>query len=108
MSLDVYLTDPETDEELFTANITHNLGKMASAAGIYQIVWRPEEVGIMAAGQLIERLTVGIDLMATEREWFEGFNAPNDWGKYEHFLPWLQDYLKACRNYPFAKVRTSR
>lgn len=30
----------------YHANITHNLGKMAEAAGIYHALWRPDEIGI--------------------------------------------------------------
>jgi hypothetical protein len=32
-------------ECVFDANITHNLNKMADAAGIYEACWRPEEIG---------------------------------------------------------------
>jgi hypothetical protein len=28
-------------EEMYSANITHNLGDMASEAGIYEALWRP-------------------------------------------------------------------
>lgn len=31
-------------EEAFSANITHNLGKMAAEAGIYLALWRPGEM----------------------------------------------------------------
>ena len=44
MSLDVYLTDAE-GREVFSANITHNLGAMAKEAGIYMHLWRPDELG---------------------------------------------------------------
>lgn len=51
MSLDVYLyvlvdtggAEPHR-AELFSANITHNLSRMAAAAGIYECLWRPEEM----------------------------------------------------------------
>lgn len=43
MSLDIYL---ESSDPSFwwSANVTHNLGKMAAAAGIYEAMWRPEEL----------------------------------------------------------------
>lgn len=44
MSLDVYLTAVRPTE-VFSANITHNLGEMADKAGIYKACWRPEEIG---------------------------------------------------------------
>lgn len=54
MSLDVYLTRKklvsydngksfiEETEDVYWANITRNLNKMASEAGIYEALWRPE------------------------------------------------------------------
>jgi hypothetical protein len=39
---------------------------------------------------------------------FEKHNAPNGWGLYEHFLPWLETYLAACEKMPDAKVSASR
>ena len=36
-------------EGAYSANITHNLGKMAEEAGIYKHLWRPEEIGITKA-----------------------------------------------------------
>lgn len=112
MSLDVYLTIPSdrSDEtiELYWANTTHNLNKMATEAGIYQACWRPEEIGITKAEQLIEPLTKGLALMESDPPRFEAFNSPNGWGLYENFVPWLRRYLKACQEYPNADVRASR
>ena len=107
MSLDVFLTRLEPTE-VFGANITHNLGKMANEAGIYEIVWRPGEVGIKTAGQLIEPLRAGIELMAGDPVRFMAFDSPNGWGLYENFLPWLRRYLAACEEYPDAGVGVSR
>ena len=52
MSLDVTLTAVRPTE-VYSANITHNLGLMAEEAGIYQPLWRPEELGIKTAAGLI-------------------------------------------------------
>lgn len=103
MSLDVTLTAirPTT---VYTGNITHNLGAMAREAGIYEACWRPEELGIKHAAQLIEPLRNGIALMKSEPDRFKKHNSPNGWGLYEHFLPWLEDYLKACEANPDAEV----
>ena len=125
MSLDVWLTSPDyekdcccagcghehkatTREEYYSANITHNLNKMADAAGIYQHLWRPEELGIKQAKELIEPLTAGLARMQADRVYFEQFNAPNGWGLYEHFVPWVNRYLEACKDYPEAFVSVSR
>lgn len=108
MSLDVYLTCDDEEECFFSANITHNLGGMASEAGIYQALWRPEEIGITKAGQLIEPLRAGLTEMALNPSKYEQFNASNGWGRYEDFLPWVAYYLEACTKYPEAKVSVSR
>lgn len=107
MSLDVYLTDAD-DNEAYSANITHNLNKMASEAGIYECLWRPDEHGITHARQIIEPLTAGLALMATEKARFEAFNPPNLWGTWENFVLWCARYLQACRDNPDALVRVSR
>jgi hypothetical protein len=108
MSLDVYLECEHCHHAFWRANITHNLGKMAGEGGFYQPVWRPEEVGITRAEQLIEPLERAVAAMEAEPERFRAFDAENGWGLYEHFLPWLRKYLDACRRYPDAAVRASR
>lgn len=95
-------------ECFFEANITHNLGRMAAEVGIYNCVWRPDENGVTKAGQLIEPLRKGIALMESDPKRFEKLNAPNGWGLYEHFLPWLRRYLEACEQHPDASVHVWR
>ena len=107
MSLDVYLTRTQPTT-VFDANITHNLGVMAEEAGIYKHLWRPEEIGITKASQLIEPLREAITLMRADPTRFEKHNASNGWGLYEHFVPWLERYLAACEEYPDADVGVSR
>lgn len=124
MSLDVYLTGPEYDEQctcncghvhtkksseqLYSSNITHNLGKMAGEAGIYDCLWRPDENGITKASQLIKPLSDGIELLESDPVKFSKFNAENGWGTYKHFVPFVRGYLTACKNYPDADVNVSR
>jgi hypothetical protein len=113
MSLDVYLESAKCEhcgrsDEGFSANITHNLNSMAAEAGIYKIVWRPDEYGITKAKQLIEPLRKAIAEMKADPERFKKHNSPNGWGLYEHFVPWLDEYLAACEAEPEASVRVSR
>jgi len=125
MSLDVYLTgEPEEEtcycplcnnehtktksETLYSANITHNLDKMADAAGIYHALWRPDEIGITKARQLIEPLTDGLSSLKANPDTYKAYNAPNGWGLYEHFVPFVENYLNACIEYPNANVNVSR
>lgn len=118
MSLDIYFREPKQcphcggelmdGETLWEANITHNLNTMADEAGIYGIVWRPEENGIRVAGDLTERLSEAIKLMEQNPPRFEQHNAPNGWGLYKHFLPWLKALKDASLMHPNAIVRVSR
>lgn len=74
MSLDVSLVMVQPTE-VFTQNITHNLNKMAQEAGIYEALWRPEEVGIKKASQLIKPLKEGLALMKSDPARFKKFDA---------------------------------
>lgn len=115
MSLDVYL-EIEVDTgghephvvQMYGANITHNLGSMAREGGFYEAVWRPEECGIETAGQLIPILEKAVVDMLSEPKRFMRHNPPNGWGSYQDFVPWLNEYLAACRQHPKAKVRAWR
>lgn len=143
MSLDVYLyLDVDTGGSephrvtLYDANITHNLGRMADAAGIYEACWRPEEMlapdlakqvndleraqqwsdaralraklPIAHARDLIAPLRAGLALLKSDPVRFAAFNASNGWGLYEHFVPWVEAYLVACEAHPNAHVGVSR
>ena len=107
MSLDVYLTAvrPTT---VYSSNITHNLGRMAKEAGIYEHLWRPEEIGVTKAEQLIEPLKAGLTLLMSDPDRFKAFNAENGWGLYEHFVPFVRAYIGACEENPDATIEVSR
>ena len=105
-----YLREEVAKEHLYVydSNITHNLGRMADAAGIYHACWWPEEIGVTKARQLIPLLREGLIKLRSNPEYFRTFNAANGWGTYEQFVPWVQEYLDACEQYPDAEVRASR
>lgn len=107
MSLDVYLTELRP-VEVFEANITHNLNKMADEAGIYEALWRPEDLKINKAVELIPLLEKGLELLKSDEKRFRKFDAANGWGRYEHFVPFVEKYLEACRESPGAEVSVSR
>lgn len=92
----------EDYEHCFSSNITHNLGAMANAAGIYEALWRPEEIGAKEAKQLIPILEVGLKKLKENPEEYKKHNAPNGWGMYEHFVPFVEEILEACKKYPEA------
>ena len=93
---------------VYDTNITHNLTNMASEAGFYGPVWRPEENGVETADDLIAPLAVGIAAMKADPQRFKKFDAENGWGTYEQFLPWLEELLAACQDHPKATVEASR
>lgn len=97
MSLDVCLYDyiecphchkiVQTEHVVFEANITHNLGTMADAADIYEILWRPDRLG-----PYIERIVRAIeDVM--------GFSCiiVTDESRLSDFAPDADDYAALAR-----------
>lgn len=103
----VTVLEHETDE-VFSANITHNLNKMADAAGIYHHLWRPDEIGITVASELIEPLTQGLATLRGQPERFQKLNPANGWGSYEVLVEFVREYLAACIRYPTAEVSVWR
>jgi len=107
MSLDVNLFAVRTTS-VFEYNITHNLNTMAEEAGIYKELWRPEELQITKAEQLIKPLTDGLALLIAEPERFKKLNPENGWGDYEGLVTFVSKYLEACNDYPDAEIEASR
>ena len=107
MSLDVYLED-ESGNTLYERNITHNLNKMADAAGIYEVLWRPEEIGITHAHQVIQPLTDGLIRLVLNKREFEEYNPSNGWVDYKGLVMFCISYLQACKDDPTASISVSR
>lgn len=115
-------------EELYSANITHNLNKMADEAGLYEALWRPyklkpgynipeddhkaeweyEEANPVRAHEIIEIIEKGLADMKARPKHYEKFNSPNGWGMYEHFVPFIEEYLSALKEFPEAQVVCDR
>ncbi len=96
------------DEHVLHVNITHNLTKMAYEAGVYGVLWRPEENGIITAGQLVEPLAAAIMFMKAHPAHFKQFNPTNGWGNYHGFIQQLSELLKACRKHKTAHIEVWR
>jgi len=128
-SYDAGKTYTVDNEEVYTDNITHNLGQMAAEAGIYEALWRPhrlregfqalrkhdyeaeykfEEAQVIIASDIIPLLEKGLADLKSRPDYFEAFNAPNGWGLYKHFVPFVEKYLEACKAYPEALIKVSR
>jgi len=114
MSLDVYISLPPCshcgrgEEQVFEANITHNLGKMAMEAGIYYALWRPEERCYDRAGDILEVVRAGLADLKARPAHFVQFDSPNGWGTYNNFVPWVERYLEMCEKNPKATISVSR
>ena len=104
----VAVCEPTESSKVYSANITHNLCKMASEAGIYYALWRPDEHGIAKASQLIEPLESVLVKLRAEPEHYRRFNPANGWGSYEGLVRFVELYLEACREYPDAAVSVCR
>lgn len=93
---------------VFCWNFTHNAAPMAMAAGFYQELWRPEEVGLVYARELIGPLERGIKDMEEKPEAYRSLQAANGWGTREQFLEALRQLLQVLRDCPGARVSASR
>ena len=108
MSLDVQLTAVRRTSVYGWSNLTHNLGPMAEEAGLYMHLWRPEELGLTKASQLIPTLRAGLRELLDHPDRFREFNPENGWGTYEGLVEFVTEYLAACEANPDADVEVSR
>lgn len=92
--------------EIFDRNITHNLGEMATEAGIYEALWHPDENGYKTAADITPILEKGLKDLRDRPDHYEQFNSPNGWGMYEHFVPFVEAVLDACIGNPDAEIET--
>jgi hypothetical protein len=105
----VMLIDQEAeDDKVYHDNITHNLGEMAIQAELYNALWRPDELGVEKAYDLLFSLAMGLEKLRNNPEHFKTFNPKNGWGDYEGLVEFTANYLAACCRYPRATVRVSR
>jgi hypothetical protein len=104
----VAVVDDWNEGWVYDANITHNLGKMAGEVGLYEPLWRPEEIGASRAGELVAPLRDGLARLVDERDRLQEFNPSNGWGDYDGLVRFTADYLAACERWPEAEVRVSR
>jgi hypothetical protein len=115
-------------ECLYRSNITHNLNRMADEAGLYEALWRPyqlkpgydipeddydaeykyEAANPVQAHEIIPIIEKGLEDMKARPKHYETFNSSNGWGMYEHFVPFIEKYLKALKKYPEAFVECDR
>jgi hypothetical protein len=95
----IRLAEPAWEDSV---NITHNLGKMAQELGVYYLLWRGADVTV--ASDMLEKLRAAILALETTPEEYHRYDAPNGWGKLEHFLKFLKTLEGMCREHPEAEV----
>lgn len=101
----------EKQEYVYESNITHNLAEMADKARLYNALWHPENLELknpVKAEDIIPLLEKGLKDLEDRPEYFEKFNAENGWGTYIHFVPFVRNYLNACKEFPQALVEVDR
>ena len=117
MSLDFYLEmslDTGGDEHyqvlLFDGNITHNLNTMASEAGLYKCLWRPDENygSNPLAEEIIESLEKGLVKLKSDSDYYKKFNPKNGWGNYKGLISFTENVLEACQKHPKANIKIWR
>ena len=96
------------DDEVYNSGITSFLDTMAAAAGLYEYLWTPDEIGIITAQQLIEPLQKGLKVLLDNPIKFSRYNPDNGRGTYESLVKFVRDYLEACKEYPNAQVNACR
>jgi hypothetical protein len=101
------LEDDYEDTKLFSADITHNLNEMAKAVGLYEVLWRPEEIGITIASQMILPLEKGVKELEANPDKYKAYNPPNGWGNCEGFVSFCKSVLQKCREYPDAVIEAA-
>lgn len=128
VSYDGGITLEDRKEEVYDANITHNLGKMADAAGLYEALWRPyrlkegydipeddynaeyafEEANPVRAYEISDIIEKGLGDMKARPDYYKTFDSENGWGLYVHFIPFIEKYLAALKEYPESFVECDR
>jgi len=107
-SCDPYIVNPTLDNYVYERNVTNNYVQIASEVGLFYPIWRPVEVGIKKANQLIPLLEEGLTLLFTPPlDKFRELEPSMGWGTYEHFTEFIQEYLAACKEYPNTEVCAS-
>ena len=93
---------------VFMRNITHNLNTMASHAGLYPFLWRPNEYGFDKAHEIIDPVDYGLSRLKNDPDFYKQYNPSNGWGDYEGLVQFAEDVLEACKKYPEADIHTTR
>ena len=115
MSLDVYLRQV-MPTEVYSDNITHNLGKMATqvvlsnGVTLYEILWRPDECNppYTKAREIADLLDEAFNILLSDPEEYKKYNPENGWGSYDGLVNFVYKYRNACWDNPDAEIGVCR
>lgn len=109
MSLDISLMNKlegcEEYVEVWSANITHNVARMARAAGLYDVMWDSND---KKSRDIKPLLILGIKELKDNPEKYKAMNPSNGWGSYEHLLFCAENFLSQIKKYPASEISSSR
>ena len=98
MSLDINLQAVRT-VNVFYLNVPTCYKPIAEKVGILDYIWKPNELGISKAEQLISPLTIGLQLLES---------VPGHFGvaqeTLDDFVECVRKYLAACEQNPDAEI----
>jgi len=102
--------DETRNFDVYETSISHNFVSLAKGVGVYEIIWRPEETEtISEARDLIAPLEKALAYIIQNPDKFTmllpDMSTKDDlW----FFYRFIDEYLKACGEYPKAKIFASR
>ena len=104
------------DDNVFHANLTHNLVNMAThvevdasrGLSLYDILWDVLEIGYDTAKHILVYLCNALTFMRENEAMLKEYNPKNGWGTYELLYRVVKEYSIACIEYPDATIEISR
>lgn len=99
LNITILVTKPV---EVYSDNITHNLGKMAAEVKLsngmtlYQVLWRPDEHQLVLAKDIGDLLDEAWNILLSNPNHYRQFNPHNGWGSYDGLCQFVHEYRNAC------------
>ena len=89
------------NEEIFDANITHNVVSMWEKAGCCEALYKSDGQKAMDVRDII--VDAVVDMMKHKAE-YKKLDSPNGWGIYEDAFKFLLSVAVACCDFPEAII----
>lgn len=85
--------------DVWHGHITHNLTDIADKCGLYEVLWRPQNIGYECK-ELVPKLLIGIDKLKGLMPELRKIEPENGWGNCDDLLRFAESVLKKCQEYP--------